>query len=81
MQYSGEWEHVLKISQIRERHKFRPGKHPQADWVQISTDGAYVSELGNGGCGLLAKTTMETWCLLLVAVSGWGGQMEVDFDV
>jgi hypothetical protein len=46
MQYSGEWEQVLKISEIRERHTFRPGKHPQADWVQISTDGAYVSELG-----------------------------------
>jgi hypothetical protein len=48
------------ISQIRERHKFRPGKHPLLDWVQISTDGAYVSELGNGGYGLLAKTKMET---------------------
>jgi hypothetical protein len=43
---------------------------PLADWVQISTDGAYVSEFGNEGCGLLAKTTMVDGDLVFAAGGG-----------
>jgi hypothetical protein len=47
-------------TQIRKRHKFRPGKHLQLIGFRSNTDGAYVSKLVKGARELLVETTMET---------------------